>query len=259
MQFKNKSIMRTCFLLVGMLYSSLWALEPKTSQYNTTLIWFNFESDERFEVKGSKHYLADRLKMGMYNGIPIPLKYNRDLKSKKSLGINVSWSQKGFNWIDIVPAKDHPLYNKVFPGILKSIDLWIWGANYDYMLYITLENEHGFAYDLLVGSLAFTGWKKLHLKVPPTLIVRRTQLASEMGALKFRRFRVYTGRLARVDRFSLFIDYMRINTDLYGGYYDGVDLERVFFEKNDPKKDPKKEKTNNQASPSPSPPADNDN
>lgn len=213
---------------------------PKTS-YEASFLWFNFEKEPitHYTFTGSKYLLTDEIKKGFYDGVPQQLKYlrKRDVKiakplksSAKSLGINVSWSRQGYNWIDIHLAKSHPLYDKPFPGKAKRLDLWVWGANYDYMLYVTLENVDGFTYDLLVGNLKFYGWKKMSVDIPPRLMVKKRHLAKEVNGLRFRRFRVYSSPLERVDRYSLFIDYVRIHTDLMGVYYDGVDLERLFFD-----------------------------
>ena len=218
------------FIMIAVIINlKLVAQENEQKEYEKTIVWYSFEENEKFEVKGSKYFLEKELKAGYYDGIPKPLKYVPGENSEKSFGVNASWSRQGHNWFDILPLEGSPNYKKAFPGKLKALDLWVWGANYNYDLYVTLENEAGYAYDFKISNLRYFGWKHIKVNIPAAVALQKTYIAKEQGGLLFRRFRVYSGKDERVDYFSIFLDYFRIFTDLYDGKFDGIEMQNVFF------------------------------
>ena len=199
--------------------------------YHVSKIWFGFET-EPFEVKGSKYIIADRLKGDYIESVPRALSYMGEEEDKanqtKSFGVSASWSRKGYNWVDVIPAANNPQYLKPFPGRIKSIDMWVWGANYNYELYLSLENSDKYAYNLRMGDLRFVGWKSLSLQVPATIMSYGNQrYIPRKDGLTLKRIRIYTQPTERVDRFNVFFDNMRIITDTFGGEFDGIEIERL--------------------------------
>ncbi len=92
---------------------------------------------------------------------------NKDNKNLFALGVHAKFDRKSYNYIEIIPAeKDSSgkLQPKAIPipGRVRSIDMWVWGANYNYTLDAHLRDYQGIDHVLHLGSLQFAGWKDLY-------------------------------------------------------------------------------------------------
>ena len=116
-------------------------------------------------VQGSKYATQGFPQMQLVRAWPEALYgKNRDSKTLFALGVHAKFDRKSYNYIEIIPAaKDSSgkLQPKAIPipGRVRSIDMWVWGANYNYTLDAHLRDYQGIDHVLHLGSLQFAGWK----------------------------------------------------------------------------------------------------
>lgn len=148
----------------------------------------------------------------------------------KSLGIKGQFDRKGYNYIEIFPVEelvdpDDPdaevLPREIpIPGRVKSIDLWVWGSNYDYYLEITLRDHTGRVHLLNMGSLHFLGWKNLTVQIP-SAIPQSVSYAPFLKQLNLVKLTLWTRPNEKVDGFYVYFDQIKVFTDLFESPYDG--------------------------------------
>jgi len=150
-----------------------------------------------------------------------------DTSEKKSLGIKASFKRKGYNYLEIIPVtvvdgKNIPKALEL-PGKVKSIDLWVWGSNYNFYMEVHLIDIYGINHVLFFGNLFFQGWNNLSVEIPNRIpqIGRRV---SENQQLQVTKFVIWTQPHENVKNFYVFIDHLRILTDTFIDIYDGDEL-----------------------------------
>ncbi len=149
-------------------------------------------------------------------------------KTLYSLGIHGKFDRKSYNYIEWIPAKKDssgvmqpsaiPL-----PGKVRSIDLWVWGSNYNYTMDVYLRDYQGIDHVLHMGSLLFTGWKNLAVTIPGSIPQSRKYIPSYAG-IELTKIVIWTAPDEKVDDFYIFIDEVNCITDMYVNRFDGDDL-----------------------------------
>ncbi|MCL2602424.1 MAG: flagellar filament outer layer protein FlaA [Treponema sp.] len=162
---------------------------------------------------------------------------NREGADLRSLGLWGKFDRLGDNWIDIYPtvvgsgaggAAPTP-FEIPIPGRIRSIDMWVWGANLHYNLEVFVRDYRGIVHAIPMGSLAFDGWQNLQVQIPTNIPQTRRTLPRYAG-LQLVKFRVWTTRTERVDNFFIYFNQLQILTDVFEALFDGNDLadpERV--------------------------------
>lgn len=154
----------------------------------------------------------------------------------KVLGVQFAFDRQGDNWVDVIPmassgegedSEDAP-YEIPFRGIVSRIDMWVWGAGYNYQLEILVRDYQGRVHALSMGSLNYEGWRNLAVNVP-TSVPQTSRYLSEDTSLKFVGFRIRTSPRERVDSFTVFFDQFRVLTDTYQASYDGYEFVGADF------------------------------
>lgn len=127
-------------------------------------------SVDRFEVEGSwnAHISPDYgiISSRLFNGSPMmkePLKGEEDAEDSKVLGVKVEFFRRGINSFYITSTRPIPI-----EGVTKTISLWVAGRNMDHDMYVLIQDYFGNNFELYLGNLGFSGWKKLTVAVPPT-------------------------------------------------------------------------------------------
>lgn len=159
---------------------------------------------------------------------------NREDKELKSLGIWGRFDRKGYNWIDVYPVKEGEGEDAApaeipIPGRAKSIDLWVWGSNYNFYLEAYIRDYKGVIHRIDMGDLWFTGWKNLRANIDEGIPQAKRQLPNRQG-LTFVKFRIWTRPIERVDNFQIYFDQVKILTDTFESLFDGdelIDPDRV--------------------------------
>jgi hypothetical protein len=162
---------------------------------------------------------------------PDALFANVDPKTKlMSIGVATSFERKGYNDVVIYPtAADGktPQYIEL-PGITKIIDLWVWGSNMKTSLDIHLLDYRGIPYVLHAGSLNFQGWKNIQVQVPSSVPQPITQISLN-HLLRLTKLVVNIDPNERVDSMYVYIDQLKILTDMQQSPFDGKPLLNTDF------------------------------
>ncbi|MBN1524792.1 MAG: flagellar filament outer layer protein FlaA [Spirochaetales bacterium] len=241
-----KKLSVLCFFLIGMcmfLFVGNVFADENVENIETWIV-DDFDSGTQLHgadrewtwvVRGSKFITKDEegnplLKHKLVDGYPDALYSRQDVEGKevRVLGIEGGFDRRGYNYLEIIPVakdeegnlKSHPIELK---GRVKSIDLWAWGAGYNYYLEVHLLDGNGLNYHLVLGDLAFKGWKNLSVAIP-TAIPQHRRYVNQKAALSLTKLVVWTQPTEKVDEFRVFIDQLKIITDTFISKFDGDEL-----------------------------------
>jgi len=153
---------------------------------------------------------------------------NKDNRNLFSLGVHARFDRKSYNFVEIIPAaKDSS--GKLVPSTLplvgraRSIDMWVWGSNFNYWLDAHLRDYQGIDHILHMGSLKFSGWKDLSANISGAIPQSRPYIP-HLAGLVLTKLVIWTAPDERVDDYYFFIDEITIITDLFETKFDGEDL-----------------------------------
>jgi hypothetical protein len=188
------------------------------------------EPDSRlWIVQGSKFTTKDFPQTSIVRTWPDSL-YGRNPENKDlfALGIHGRFDRKGYNSIEIIPAKkgsDGALVPTTLPlpGRVKSLDLWVWGSNYNYTMDVHLRDFEGIDRVLHMGSLQFAGWKTMSTLITGNIPQSRRYIP-RFQALELTKFVIWTTPQERVDDYYIFLDEVKVLTDLFETRFDGDNL-----------------------------------
>lgn len=144
-----------------------------------------------------------------------PLKGEEDVEDTQVLGIKVEFFRRGVNSFYINSQRPIPI-----EGVTKTVSMWVCGRNQGHDLYILVEDYFGRDYELYMGSLGFSGWKKLTCVVPPSPdsehgIVQHSAYYGDRPGLRILGFRVDCNPMLARGTYYLYFDDLRCVTDLY--------------------------------------------
>lgn len=179
-------------------------------------------SVDRFEVEGSwnAHISPDYgiISSRLFNGSPMmkePLKGEEDVEDSKVLGVKVEFFHRGINSFYITSTRPIPI-----EGVTKTISLWVAGRNMDHDMYVLIQDYFGNNFELYLGNLGFSGWKKLTVAVPPTPdgehgIIQQSAYNGIKPGIRILGFRVDCNPMLAKGQYYLYMDDLRVVTDLY--------------------------------------------
>lgn len=183
-----------------------------------------------YSNKETGHFISYPI-LKTYKSVPGMMGTRGKINNKNSLGISISWRRRGNNFFDLLVRKDiksrpdlQESGDRVIPGRIKSMDVWVWGGMFDYDMELHLKDFLDFHHTLPMGSLRFRGWRNLEVAIP-TSIPQDEETAPRVKGLRFSYFRFFASPGERKDRFHVFLDYFTCVTDVYGIEYDGVEIE----------------------------------
>lgn len=196
---------------------------------------FNGDSDYTWKLEASKFATkTDDVsfpQMAYVNAWPIAVYgYNRDgSKDIKSLGIHGRFDRRGYNWIDLYPTKggdgddaDDPVEIPI-KGRVRTLDMWIWGANYDFYVEVYLRDLGGVVHNIKLGNIGHTGWKNFRVNIPGSITQSKRTLPRRAG-LTFVKFRIWTQPTERVGDFYVYFKQLKALTDIFESLFDGNEL-----------------------------------
>jgi hypothetical protein len=177
---------------------------------------------------------------------------NKEGTDLKCLGARSSFTRIGYNSLEIIPVaeadsntpekqiihtdaktgKKYVLRPVIFPGIAKELGVWVWGANFNYYLEAHVQDYRGIVHALPLGDLTFYGWKNLKVGIPPG-IPQTDKYLPRRNELKLRliKFVIWTRPQERVDYFYIYLDQLKVLTNIFEGGFDGDDLADETFVK----------------------------
>ena len=171
--------------------------------------WFVHMSPDYGVISGRNFEGAPAMKE------PVKGKYAKDDPDTQVLGVKVQFFKRGINSFYITSQRPIPI-----EGITKTISMWVCGRNQGHDLYILIEDYFGRSYELYMGNLGFSGWKKLTAVVPPSPdsehgIVQHSAYYGDRPGLRILGFRVDCNPVLARGTYYVYFDDLRCVTDLY--------------------------------------------
>jgi len=179
-------------------------------------------SVDRFELEGGWNAAISPdngvISARLFDGSPAakePLKGDEQAVDTKVLGVKVEFFHRGINSFYIRSARPIPI-----EGVTKTLSLWVAGRNMDHSLYALVQDYYGNNFELYVGSLGFSGWKKMQVAVPPTPdgehgIIQSSAYDGVRPGLRVTGFRVDCNPMLARGTYYIYLDDLRAVTDLY--------------------------------------------
>ena len=179
---------------------------------------------DKFEREGSwnVHISPDYgvITSRLFEGSPAmkdPLKEDEGKENEDTqvLGVKVEFFKRGINSFYITSQRPIPI-----EGVTKTVSVWVCGRNMGHELYLLVEDYFARNYELYMGSLGFSGWKKLTAVVPPSPdgehgIVQHSAYYGDKPGLRIIGFRVDCDPMLSRGAYYMYLDDLRCVTDLY--------------------------------------------
>lgn len=159
------------------------------------------------------------ISMRLFNGNPAgkePLpETSSDITDEKVLGVKAEFFKRGVNPFYITAAR--PI---AIEGITKVVSVWVAGRNQRHNLTLLVQDYFGHNFELYMGDLAFSGWKKMSVAVPPSPdgqhgIIQSSVHHGDRPGLKIVGFRVDCDPESAQGSYYIYFDDLRAVTDLY--------------------------------------------
>jgi hypothetical protein len=204
--------------------SSLQDPNPETVGNDSAMSALREVSLDKFEREGSwnVHISADYgvIAARLFEGNPAmkePLAEDegKEAEDTQVLGIRVDFFRRGKNSFTIKSGRPIPI-----EGTAKTISMWVCGRNQDHELYVLVQDYFGSNFELYMGSLGFSGWKKLTCVIPPSPdgehgIVQSSAYFGDKPGLKVLGFRIDCNPMQARGTYYVYFDDLRAVTDLY--------------------------------------------
>jgi hypothetical protein len=148
--------------------------------------------------------------------------------SGSCLALKLAFERQGYNVVELYPValnKDNK-YSKTpipFKGKVQQVDMWIWGANYNYNVEMVIMDFKGVEWRLPVGNIQHAGWKNFVVTIPKSIPQAVTYIPS-MKAFSLVKLVIWTTPNEKVTGAYIYIDHIKYLTDVYGDLYDGYQL-----------------------------------
>jgi hypothetical protein len=225
---KRGSVILLC--LLSLVIAQGWAQEREvTNIQSRILVDFDDPEAQRWIVRGSRFATEGFPRQQHVNAWPEALfREEPEDTTLRSLGINARFDRQGYNFIEVVPAEEGDDGQLVessipIPGRVQQIDMWVWGANFDYYMDIHIRDYRGIVHVLTLGDLNFLGWRNLRVNVP-TYIPQSVQYAPAFRGLEIVNIVIWTRPDERVNDYYAYVDQIKVTTDLYEDPFDGERL-----------------------------------
>lgn len=125
------------------------------------------------------------------------------------LGVKASFFRRGDMEIYIQPIR--PLQ---VPGITKTLSVWVVGRNFNHRLNVVVADYFGNINVLDMGRINFSGWKRMTVAVPPTVVQRDYHYNDRMG-LQILGFMIEPDMMETYGTYYVYFDDLRAYTDLF--------------------------------------------
>lgn len=197
---------------------------PETIGNDSAMQALHEQSVDKFEREGSwnVHMSPDYgvISARLFEGNPamkepLPEDEGNEDADTQVLGVKVQFFKRGVNSFYITSQRPIPV-----EGITKTISMWVCGRNQSHDLYVLIEDYFGRSYELYMGNLGFSGWKKLTAVVPPSPdgergIVQSSAYYGDRPGVRIIGFRVDCNPMLARGSYYMYLDDLRCVTDLY--------------------------------------------
>jgi hypothetical protein len=225
-----RAVPRVILILIFTFAASLLVAD-ETMRNVTSFVLESFDEPAKTDwiVQGSKFTTKDYPQLSIVRAWPDALVgRNKENKDYYALGVHGKFDRVGYNYIEIIPAKkgsDGKLEHSslVIPGRARAIDVWVWGANFNYYLEVHVRDYQGVDHVLPLGDLNYIGWRNLSVEVPGSIPQARSTVPRYQG-LEIVSFVLWTRPNAKVNDFYIFLDQIKVLTDMLETKFDGDNL-----------------------------------
>jgi hypothetical protein len=221
---KLLALLAVCLTASMIFAQSLSDPNPETVGADSAMLSLREVSIDKFEREGSwyVHISPDDgvIAARLFDGSPAmkePLPGDEDKADEDSqvLGVRVDFFRRGRDSFTITSGRPLPI-----EGTVKTISVWVCGRNQNHELYVLVQDYFGRNFELYMGTLAFSGWKKLTCVVPPSPdgehgIVQSSAYYGDKPGLRIVGFRVDCNPMQARGQFYMYLDDLRAVTDLY--------------------------------------------
>ena len=222
-----KKILALCLVAAtaGMLFAqSISDPNPETVGADSAMLSLREVSIDKFEREGSwyVHISPDDgvIAARLFDGAPamkepLPEDEGQEDIDTQVLGVRVDFFRRGVDSFTITSGRPLPI-----EGTVKTVSVWVCGRNQDHDMYLLVQDYFGRNFELYMGSLGFSGWKKLTCVIPPSPdgehgIVQSSAYYGDKPGLKILGFRVDCNPMKARGQFYMYFDDLRAVTDLY--------------------------------------------
>lgn len=175
---------------------------------------FEREGSWNARISYDNGVIASRL----FDGSPAfkePMAENEGVSDERVLGVKVEFFRRGVNSFYVTAARPIPI-----EGITKTVSVWVTGRNQGHKLFLLVQDYFGNNFEIYMGTLAFSGWKKMSAAIPPSPdgergIVQQSAYYGERPGLRIVGFRIDCDPLLARGAYYLYFDDLRAVTDLY--------------------------------------------
>lgn len=181
-------------------------------------------SVDRFEREGSwnVHISPDYgvISGRLFDGSPLAKELledadNQEMEDTKVFGVKTEFFRRGVNSFYITAARPIPI-----EGVTKTVSVWVCGRNMGHQMWLLVQDYNGNNFEIWMGSLEFSGWKKLTTAIPPSPdgehgIIQQSVYHGDKPGLRIVGFRVDCNPMEAKGSFYMYLDDIRAVTDLY--------------------------------------------
>jgi hypothetical protein len=140
---------------------------------------------------------------------------NQEMQDTSVFGAKIEFFKRGVNSFFVKAARPLPI-----EGITKTVSVWVCGRNMGHQLWLLVQDYNGNNFEIWMGSLEFSGWKKLTTAIPPSPdgvhgIVQTSPYHGDKPGLRVVGFRVDCNPMEAQGAYFVYFDDLRAVTDLY--------------------------------------------
>ncbi|MBR1912915.1 MAG: flagellar filament protein FlaA [Treponema sp.] len=140
---------------------------------------------------------------------------NTELQDTHVFGAKIEFFKRGVNSFYITAARPLPI-----EGITKTVSVWVCGRNMGHQLWLLVQDYYGSNFEIWMGSLEFSGWKKLTTAIPPSPdsehgIIQQSAYHGDKPGLRIVGFRIDCSPMEARGSYYVYFDDLRAVTDLY--------------------------------------------
>ena len=224
-----KKLLTCCFVLAfaSVLFAQTQTLSepnPETVGADSAMMSLREVSVDKFEREGSwnVHMSPDNgvVAARLFKGAPamkepLPEDEGKEDLDTQVLGVRVDFFRRDVNSFNIMAGRPMPV-----EGTVKTVSVWACGRNQSHDMYLLIQDYFGRNYEVYMGNLGFSGWKKLTAVIMPSPdgehgIVQSSAYYGDKPGFKILGFRVDCNPIQAKGSYYLYLDDLRAVTDLY--------------------------------------------
>ncbi len=231
-------------LVVAILAPIAVTAQTATTNFQTRVIEdFDDPESSQWIVRGSKFIAEGYPEVAHVRTWPEALYRNEpDDRTLRALGVQAAFDRFGYNFLEFIPVETNDAGETVprgidIPGMVSNMDIWVWGSNFDYYMDVHVRDYRGMTHVLRLGDIGYVGWRNLRIRIPSyipqnvryTAELRNGEFASNLRSLELVKIVLWTRPEERVNGFFVYLDEIKVETDMYRDPFDGEDLRDPEF------------------------------